>query len=1202
MTQKDGTPAVERPDADGRSKEGERYRTLLEINNAIITKLTQGELLHAICEALKRAVPFDSVGLLLHEPEGGVLRSVALEGPLQTTHFRVGVEVKKGTLGWRVFEHQRAILRRDLETEQQTPLEHLAFSEGVRSLCALPLIAREESIGVLFLASLTKNQYSEEEISFLQKVANQFALAIRNMKSYEKIASLNTQVARSEKQWRAVFENSAIGVALEDMNGRFLAANPAYQKMLGYAEEELQKLTFVDVTHEDCRERNLELATEILAGKREQFQIEKQYRRKDGSAIWVNLNVSLVPATGNMPRFFMVLAEDIAERKRAQEALHKSEARARTLLEVNNAVITSLTQESLLSAVSKALHHLVPFDAVALFLHVQETDTFRILALEGIVRHFHVGQEVQRTSSSVGWVSDQKHYILRRDVETEWEYENERLLLDEGMHSHCVVPLVVRGTSIGTLNFASKKIGQYSEEDASLLQEVATQVALAVQNMKAYEDIASLNTRVSQTAEQRRILLEINNAIVSKLTKDELLHAICEAMKRAVPFDEVALIFHEPEDVLRVAAIEGTLPSEYFKVGYEVGTDSLPRRVFDQRRPFLRKNLEKECQTASERRALTDGILSVCELPLMVHDRCFGVLTVCSMNRNQYSEEDAAFLQEVANQVAIAIANMKGHEEIASLNTQITRAAERSRTLLEINNSIMTSLSQDALLASISKVLRRVVRFDRCAFTLYQPEKDNFRLVATDSEAQSDYFRTGGEYARKGGNSGWVYEQCRALLCRDLERQQQFLSDPYLLAEGIRSYCVVPMVARGKCIGTLNVGSKAKGQYSEQDAELLQEAATQVALAVENMKAYEEINALRTRMEAENVYLQEEILREHNFDEIVGNSPALLEVLQKIEAAAPTDATVLLYGETGTGKELLARAIHSRSTRCQRAMVTVNCGAIPAGLVESELFGHVKGAFTGALNSAVGRFELADRSTLFLDEVGELPPDTQIKLLRVLQEHEFQPVGSGRTMRVDVRIIAATNRNLEADVHAGRFRSDLFYRLNVLPLRVPPLRERRSDIPQLVLFFLERACQKFGKKIETVSQEALDHLMAYDWPGNIREMQNVIERGVVLSRGPVLTLDRDLLPVTRPKATTDSVDLEKATKTAKVKELPHAFNKPASEPPRPLEDVERDHIVATLRHTGGTIDGPRGAAHILGLHPNTLRARMKKLGIERLRA
>jgi len=366
------------------------------------------------------------------------------------------------------------------------------------------------------------------------------------------------------------------------------------------------------------------------------------------------------------------------------------------------------------------------------------------------------------------------------------------------------------------------------------------------------------------------------------------------------------------------------------------------------------------------------------------------------------------------------------------------------------------------------------------------------------------------------------------------------------------------------------------------------------------MKAYEQIRSLKARLEAENVYLQEELLKEHNFDEIVGNSPALLEVLRQVEMAAPTDATVLLDGETGTGKELIARAIHSRSARKNRAMVTINCGAIPAGLVESELFGHVKGAFTGALHSAIGRFELADGSTLFLDEVGELPVETQIKLLRVLQEHEFQTVGSSKTTRVNVRVIAATNRNLEEDVRTGRFRSDLFYRLNVLPLRVPPLRERQSDIPQLVLFFLERSCQKFGKKIEAVSQDALDQLMTYEWPGNIRELQNIIERGVVLSHGPILSLDRGLLLRSQKPASTCAKPIaETAERLGQPEELPKSSSKQA--PPRPLEDVERDHILVVLEHTRGTIDGPKGAAQILELHPSTLRARMKKLGIGRFR-
>jgi formate hydrogenlyase transcriptional activator len=868
----------------------------------------------------------------------------------------------------------------------------------------------------------------------------------------------------------------------------------------------------------------------------------------------------------------------------------------RTLLEINNALISSLTQDSLLSAIGKALHRVVQFDAVALILYMPERDTFRILALEGIVRNFHVGQEIGRANTSVGWVFEHKQYILRHDLETEAEYENERRLLEEGMHSNCVVPLIARGTSIGTLNLASKNLHQYSHENASFLQAVATQIALAVQNMNAYQEIASLNAQVSRTAEKTRTLLEINNTIVTKLTKDELLHAICEATKRAVPFDEVGLMLHEPDtDTLRVVAIEGPLPSEFFKLGHPLNRDGPAGRAFDRRRVVLRKDLEREAQTETERRVLADGILSVCGLPLIVHDRCLGALSFASLTRNQYSDEDASFLQEVANQVAIAIANMKSHEEIASLNTKITRAAERSRTLLEINNAIITSLSQDALLQSISKVLRGFISFDRFAVPLYQPERETFRFLSIEGELKSDYFYVGLEIDRKEVVSDWVYRERRAAIRRDLEKEQQYSTDRRLIAEGIKSYCVVPMVAHGKCIGTLAIGSKAKNQYYEKDAEFLQEVATQVALAVENMQAFEEINALKTRIEAENVYLQQEIFREHNFEEIIGNSPPLLQLLRNIEMIAPTDASVLLYGETGTGKELLARAIHSRSPRRARAMVTVNCGAIPSGLVESELFGHVKGSFTGALHDATGRFELADGSTLFLDEVGELPSETQVKLLRVLQEHEFQPVGSSRTKKVDVRIIAATNRNLQEDVRAGRFRSDLFYRLSVLPLKVPPLRERRVDIPELVLFFLDRSCQRLGRKDMSVSQETMNYLVGYDWPGNIRELQNVIERGVVLSRGSVLTMGHDLLPVSEVRARATEPALESTM--GDIRETSNLPDEATTQ--RSLETIQREHIVRVLDSTGGIIDGPKGAAQILDLHPSTLRARMKKLRIQR---
>jgi formate hydrogenlyase transcriptional activator len=354
------------------------------------------------------------------------------------------------------------------------------------------------------------------------------------------------------------------------------------------------------------------------------------------------------------------------------------------------------------------------------------------------------------------------------------------------------------------------------------------------------------------------------------------------------------------------------------------------------------------------------------------------------------------------------------------------------------------------------------------------------------------------------------------------------------------------------------------------------------------------------KLQPPNVCLREEIQAEHNFKEIVGNSPGLLAVLGRVEQVALTDTTVLIYGETGTGKELIARAIHDHSSRKERPLVNVNCSAFSAGLVESELFGHVKGAFTGAIERRVGRFELADGGTIFLDEVGELPLETQVKLLRVLQEQEFEPVGSSRPVRVEMRVIAATNRDLDEAVKAGRFRSDLFYRLNVFPLEVPPLRDRRPDIPKLAMFFLERFSKKFGKRIDTVSQATMDQLVGYGWPGNIRELQNIIERAVVVTHGSVLAFSADLLPaegsdvrVSPSRGIGDhAARNEGASKTSDT-----AW--PAPPCSTSLEEVERRHILMVLQTTRGLIEGPNGAARLLELNPSTLRGRMKKLGINR---
>jgi len=395
----------------------------------------------------------------------------------------------------------------------------------------------------------------------------------------------------------------------------------------------------------------------------------------------------------------------------------------------------------------------------------------------------------------------------------------------------------------------------------------------------------------------------------------------------------------------------------------------------------------------------------------------------------------------------------------------------------------------------------------------------------------------------------------------------------------MESLCALPLVTRDLSRGALFFMNSATGVYRGLSRSLLEQVAGAVAVALDNCLAHQEVQRLRDRLAAENAYLQEEIRSEHNFVEIIGESVALVQSLRKVEQVAATESTVLLSGETGTGKELFARAIHDRSPRKSRPLVKVNCGAISAGLVESELFGHVKGAFTGALMNRDGRFKLADGGTLFLDEVSELPPDTQVKLLRVLQEQEFEPIGSSRTIRVNVRIIAASNRNLEECVGSGKFRADLFYRLNVFPIEVPPLRKRAADVPLLATYFMQKFARKLGKEITQISRETIARLAAYSWPGNIRELQNVVERAVILSPGPMLILEEGVL------TPLESVEEEEA---------PAERRESTS-----LSEVQRRHIESILEQTSWVIEGARGAARILNVHPNTLRFRMQKLGISR---
>jgi formate hydrogenlyase transcriptional activator len=400
---------------------------------------------------------------------------------------------------------------------------------------------------------------------------------------------------------------------------------------------------------------------------------------------------------------------------------------------------------------------------------------------------------------------------------------------------------------------------------------------------------------------------------------------------------------------------------------------------------------------------------------------------------------------------------------------------------------------------------------------------------------------------------------------------------------GVRSLCYVPLTTARRRLGALVFACKQAGAYDAADVEFLEQVANQVAVAVENALAFDEIEALKDKLHQEKVYLEEEVRAEHNFDDIIGQSAALRRVLKEVEAVALTDSTVLILGETGTGKELIARALHDLSPRRQRTFVKLNCAAIPTGLLESELFGHEKGAFTGAIAQKVGRFELAHRGTLFLDEVGDIPPELQPKLLRALQEQEFERLGSTRTVQVDVRLVAATNRDLAQMVQDGRFRSDLYYRLNVFPVVLPPLRDRPEDIPQLVRHFTQRFARRMGRRIDTIPSSIMDALVRYLWPGNVREMQNVIERAVILSPGPALHIPPD--------------DLKPAA--APLSPLPLGERAEAVAAPVTLAEAEREHILGALRESGWVVGGPKGAAARLGMKRSTLQKKMTKLGISR---
>jgi len=664
-------------------------------------------------------------------------------------------------------------------------------------------------------------------------------------------------------------------------------------------------------------------------------------------------------------------------------------------------------------------------------------------------------------------------------------------------------------------------------------------------------------------------VVALSRSIAGRSDLESLLSGVAESLRRIVEFDYIGLSLHDPK---------GSGLRSYFL--YEPGTpvttlclpvDQSPAGwVWLNQQPLVIRSLDEETRWPEFRnQARAAGVSAITLVPLTAGDIRLGTFGFGCLAFYEPSPVELAFLERVASEFAVAVEAFLARQEAV-------RERDRLRTLFDITNALVSKLGRDELFSAISEQLSTIIRHDYALLTLRSQTGglDVFALHCTRPQLL-DMLK--GPLEPAGMPSAEVLATGKAVVARDvdIDRYPNPRFERYV-ALGIKSACLVPLTGRNGTIGTLDLGRMTDDVWTPEDVEFLVEVANQIAIAVENSLSYQELSEIKERLATEKLYLEDEIRLDQNVGNMVGEGPAFQAVLKSVQIVAPTDATVLILGETGTGKELVARAIHELSGRRKGSFVKVNCAAIPASLLESELFGHEKGSFTGAVAQKIGRFELAHHGTLFLDEIGEMPLELQPKLLRAIQDQEFERVGGTRTIRTDVRFVAATNRDLKAMVDENRFRGDLYYRLHVFPLQVPPLRERREDIPLLTRYFVQKHAQRMGRKIETIPTQALEALTNCDWPGNIRELQNVLERSVILSNG---------------------AELRVAMPESNGKFAPAALHSRAS---NISEAADRTRILQALKEAKGMVGGPNGAAARLGLARTTLQSRMRKYNITRL--
>jgi formate hydrogenlyase transcriptional activator len=854
----------------------------------------------------------------------------------------------------------------------------------------------------------------------------------------------------------------------------------------------------------------------------------------------------------------------------ARQSLQSDKDRLQALSEISNALSRSKADfQQVFPVVSACIQKIVHYDMVAVGVFNRSA---------GTVRGYTLDRKLKQSVFSDNVTLPLQHSIVDRLVEdpsvrtfTRGQLEAHarelpklQRALDEGLQSLCSVPLVTSRGILGALLLGHRDARHFPEQDLDFLNRLAPEVALSLESAIAHEALEREKERLGA-------LREIDALLVANADPDILLPKVSDSLRRAVPHDQIGIhIYDEKARVLRDQVALTEMTGKIIHTGVLPLDASVAGEVFMERKARILDYEELAgLPYPVAKRAIAHGLRSLCFIPLITAKGASGVLVLASVKDHAFTNQDLDFLGQVAAALAQAVQNKSSHRALQE-------EKKRLQVLLNVSSLLTSNWNVQETFATISSYLRRVLRHECAFFSLYDRENNVFVRQAQDFPLGKGLLAAATPVFCGGPHWLAVAEQRPVIFSQD--DVESFRSEAPLaewangfLAEGLKSMCCIPLLRPKGPLGTLTLASTRAEAFAVTDTDLLNQVAAQLATTLENAGISREVDELNRRITEEKRYLQGEPGIGGIFEGIIGDSPGLHQVLEQVATVAGTEATTLILGETGTGKELVARAIHQTSGRRDRAFIKVNCAAIPSGLLESELFGHEKGAFTGAIHQKIGRMELADRGTLFLDEVGEIPLELQPKLLRVLQDHEFERLGGLRTIKVDLRIVAATNRVLSDSVARGDFRSDLFYRLNVFPIRMPALRERRQDIPALVQHFVQKFAAQMNRKIESVPRETMQALINYPWPGNVRELENLVERSVILSK-------RSTLRVPLAELVVES----QAGKAADT-----------------LENAEREHILRVLRDSHGVISGPKGAAHKLGLKRTTLQSKMQRLGISR---